>query len=391
MAREQRLKNYVLSSKLPGALYSHHTLKKVPGIDFSTDELKRFFSENDTLRQFYSASNLPKRLTVRNAVSAYPLERVHIDLCEMTKKHGMSNYKYILFAIDNFSRFVFYVLLKSKQPKEMGAAAKSLLTQMLPFRHSSFNQQSTFLADLGTEFITQFKEELLKRNHLFVNLASSKSKAFYAERFIRTFRELLKVKQTSLDLEKKDFDNWALLVPDIVEIYNASPHRGLNFKSPSDAIKLDLSTVEMINRIKPAVSKNDFLKSINFKRDRSDFKFGVGTFVRLTQSKNNVFSKVSEKLRIGLEIFKVYKVRQPIMNLKKLPIYFVEDLKGKKIAGGFQESELVKVDENSVKHPQSNSFRPTIRNVISKRSLKGQTLFKVSYNGNLFSYYFLFF
>ena len=242
MESREQIKRYVLQSNSPGALYSLSRLKKTHP-EFSSRDLIEFYRENDVLRQFYGAKNIPKKKLVRNGYATYPLERIHIDLCEMTRQQGNSPYKYILFAVDNYSRYAFFVLLKSKKAHEMEGAAKQLLEQMSKFRTLSFNKSSVFMSDLGTEFVTTFKQVLLSRGHFFVNLATSHSKAFYVERFIRTFRTLLRIKQTSLDLDNRDFERWDTLVGDVLETYNCTPHNSLRYSTPLDYITLQKKTI----------------------------------------------------------------------------------------------------------------------------------------------------
>lgn len=402
---QKQVKDYVLNSSEPGALYSLHRLKKVPNLKFDDANLLKAYEESDTLRQFYNTSKQPKSKTVRNAFACYPLERIHIDLCEMTdKRHGESVYRYILFAIDNYSRYVFYVFLKSKQATEMESAATSLLKQMAPFRKLSLNKSSTFFADLGTEFITKFKQKLLQTGHFFVNLASSESKAFYAERFIRTYRHLLKVKQTSTDLQKKVHDSWESLTPDIIKIYNSSPHASLNFKSPSDFIQLEKSTIQYVNSKKRSLSKGDFIKSINSETTldgaknavttlSETTKFKIDDYVRITKTKKNIFSKGSETPNVSLEIFKVFKIRHALFNSKKLPLYFLKDMLDKPIMGGFREDELVFVKPSSIHHPSNPKFQKSIRTVVKKIAAKNSESekFKVNFNGKFYILFFPFF
>lgn len=402
MSSEQKnIQKYVLNSTAPGALYSLHRLKKVPHLKFKDAALLKAYEESDTLRQFYNTTKLPKAKTVRNAYACFPLERIHIDLCEMTeKRHGKSDFRYILFAIDNYSRYVFYVLLKSKQADEMGAAATSLLKQMNPFRKLSLNKSSTFFADLGTEFITKFKKTLLDAGHFFVNLASSESKAFYAERFIRTYRHLLKVKQTSTDLQTVSNDTWETLTPDIIKIYNTSPHSSLKFKSPVDYINLEKSTIQnRSNKSLLEFNKSSFMQSL--KADSlltappltvvtSDTKFKPEDYVRITKTKKNIFAKGSETPNVSLEIFKVHKIRRAIFNSKKLPLYFLKDMLDKPIAGGFREDELVFIKPSSRHHPLHPNFQKSIYKVVTKYSAK-QTeneKFKVNFNGKSMHFFF---
>jgi hypothetical protein len=398
--KERDIKNYILNSKNPGALYSLHRLKQVPNLNFDKDALLKVYEENDTLRQFYNRSKISKKRTTRNAYANYPLERIHIDLCEMTnEKHGESDFRYILFAVDNYSRYVFYVFLKSKKAEEMEAAAKSLLSQMKPFRNLSMNQSSLFMADLGTEFITKFKKHLESEGHFFQNLASSESKAFYAERFIRTYRELLKVKRTDADLKQLKKDDWVSLTPDVIEIYNVTPHSSLKFHSPIEYINLEKASVQSENSKRKSLSKQDFLKTIKSAPSNVDVdanevevtnvktvktKFSVGDYVRITKTKRNVFAKGSETPNISLEIFKVYKVRLPLLDSSKLPLYFLKDMTDKTIAGGFREDELVFIRPTSKHHPLNQHFVKSIRSVIATIQPKGKSKdesFKVNFNG----------
>jgi len=379
MAVSEDIKKYVLNSDKPGALYSLSRLQKVKDLKFSPEELKHFYQENNVLRQFYGAKNLPNKKIVRNGYACFPLERIHIDLCEMTKQQGKSKFKYILFAIDNYSRYVFYVLLLSKQASVMEKAAIDLLAQMRPFRILTFNKSSVFLSDLGTEFITTFKKVLQKEGHFFVNLATSESKAFYAERFIRTFRTLLKVKQTALDLQEKESDNWADLLPHIVETYNNTPHKSLHFQAPKDFLKLTKEAIRAGAKTKPSLSKTQFFA--NLKTYEKKRPFQIGDYVNITLTKKNVFAKGSEQTRIGLEIFKIAKIRPPILDQSKLAYYFLEDLTGKQITGGFYEKNLVLIPPSSRRHPENSDFKKTIARVVSTKKVNNKLVYKVTFNG----------
>lgn len=375
------IKDYVLNSANPGALYSLSRLSKVKNLKFDQDELKNFYRENNVLRQFYGAKNIPNKKTVRNGYASYPLERIHIDLCEMTKQQGKSKFKYILFAVDNFSRYVFYTLLVSKQSQVMAKAANDLLDEMKPFRTLSFNNSSVFLSDLGTEFITSFKKVLQHNGHYFVNLATSESKAFYAERFIRTFRTLLKIKQIALDLDKQENENWAALLPDIIKSYNATPHKSLQYQSPLDFIRLEKTAVRTTANLKKTnpQTKAEFFAALKLYEKKRPFQ--LGDYVNITLAKKNVFSKGSEQTKIGLEIFKIYKIRPPILNPAKLAYYFLQDLTGQNITGGFYEKNLVLIPPSSRRHPLNKDFKKTIARVVSTKQVNRQTVYKVTFNG----------
>jgi len=218
---------------------------------------------------------------------------------------------------------------------------------------------------------------LVAEGHSLVNLASSNSKAFFSERFIRTLRQLLAVKRETLDLEMKDNSDWTSMLDEVLKVYNSTPHQSLRFKTPEQYINLEASTIE-VNSKKSTLTKSQFQ---DYNKDEGKFK--VGDCVRVTKTKNNVFSKGSESFKISLEIFRVQSVKPPIGNYSKLSLYRLKDLDGKLIKGLFREDELVSIDKSSRHHPDNSKFKKTVAKVLSTRLVKGREMFKVTFNGKL--------
>ena len=226
-----------------------------------------------------------------------------------------------------------------------------------------------------------FKRHLESCGHVLVNLTSSNSKAFYAERFIRTFRQLLAVKRSALDLSESELEDWEPLVEKILTIYNSTPHSSLNYLTPATVLSLKMNVTNRVVK-HDSQTKEEFM--VRHREGRNKVPFAVGDYVRITKTKSHVFQKGSEKTKISLEIFRVAKIRPPILDQSKKSLYQLRDLNDKLIMGLFRENELVKVESTSRHHPLNPAFKLSIRNVVSRRRVRGQDLLKVTFNGNDF-------
>ena len=223
-----------------------------------------------------------------------------------------------------------------------------------------------------------FKRRLESEGHILVNLASSNSKAFFAERFIRTFRQLLAVKRTALDLDESESEDWEPLVERILSIYNATPHSSLSFLTPADVLNFKKNVTAQVTR-HSGQTKGEFMA--RYRESRDKLSFSVGDFVRITKTRGHAFQKSSENTKISLEIFKVAKIRPPILDDSKKNLYQLRDLNDKLILGLFRENELVRIASTSRHHPLHPDFKLSIRNVVSQRRLKGQEHYRVTFNG----------
>ena len=233
--------------------------------------------------------------------------------------------------------------------------------------------------------MADFRRQLEAEGHTLVNLASSNSKAFFAERFIRTFRQLLAVKRTALDLDgRRHSRDWEPLVEKILDIYNATPHSSLNFLAPRDVLGMKKNVTNVVTKNR-GQTKAEFLARHRESRGRT--RFSVGDHVRVTKTKAHAFQKGSERTRISLEIFRVAKIRPPILDTAKRSLYQLRDLNDKLIMGLFRENELVKVDSSSRHHPLHPDFKLSVRNVVSERKVKGHTVYKVTFNGEHFYFF----
>jgi hypothetical protein len=143
------------------------------------------------------------------------------DLLDIQKfKRTNKGYRFILFVIDIYSRYVFAKPLKSKKKKEVANAFEEIL-QQIPIQ--SLN------TDDGPEFTNNVFKSLLKDYNIkhFVKTSEIKGgNTGVIERFNRTFRQILERVNASNGNTK-----WLEYLDDIVMNYNSNYHKTL-MKSP---------------------------------------------------------------------------------------------------------------------------------------------------------------
>lgn len=239
-------------------------------------------------------------------------EQWQADLAEMQnysrENEGM---RYILFVIDIFSRYTFARPLKSKTGPDVAAALESIIQEA--------EETPRYLqTDLGKEFYNHHVESLLAKYNIELFSVFSEKKASIVERVQRTIKERMYRAFTYQGSYK-----WLELLPQILESYNNSYHRGLKHIPAK------------VNRQNETSVWNKQYTDVE-KPTRSKFK--VGDMVRIPKSRT-VFSKGYEQKWTD-EIFTVSKV-----NFKYNPVlYTLTDHNDEIIKGSFYAQELQKID-----------------------------------------------
>lgn len=232
------------------------------------------------------------------------------DLADFQKYSKLNKgFKYLLFIIDAYSKFLWIQPLKDKTGKNVSAAFQVILK-------NSNRKPNNFQSDEGKEFFNQTFSELVKKQGINHYSTYSVKKAAIVERCIRTIKSKL-YKKFSLRGKYKWFD----IIDDIVEKYNNTVHSTINVKPNSVSKKTKLNA---FNHIKIAHLVN---------------KFKVGQWVRINKYRS-VFDK-SYNPNWSTEMFKIKKVQ-----LTNPTTYLLEDTNANPILGGFYTEELT-----SVKYP----------------------------------------
>lgn len=239
------------------------------------------------------------------------LDTYEIDLIDI-QQFGPENdnHKYILIAVDIFSKVMYARAIKTKRAQDTANAMRDIFvkSQKWPKRIHS---------DRGNEFLGSPFKKLLTEYKIYLYSTYSEKKACMVERLIRTIKTRM-WKHFSLSGSYRYLD----VLDSIVDDYNNTKHR----------------TIKMAPNQVSSENEKQLLETVyNYKIvDKQKQKFFVNDYVRISRYKS-VFEK-GYLHNWSYEIFQVLKVQNTI------PItYFLKDYKNESIAGAFYQYELLAV------------------------------------------------
>ena len=218
----------------------------------------------------------------------------------MKKNKGI---KYLLCAIDLFSKYAFVVPLKDKKGISITNAFKKIIKQ-------SNRKPNKIWVDQRGEFYNRDFKKWLSSNDIIMYSTFNEGKSVEAERFIRTLKNKLYKHMTATG-KNVYYD----LLDDVVNEYNNTKH---------NTIKMKLKDVKYDN-------KRVFIDEHNKKSAR----YNVGDRVRISKFKN-IFAK-GYTPNWSREIFIVNKINDTVPYT-----YNLKDLNGEEIMGSFYDRELQK-------------------------------------------------
>lgn len=249
--------------------------------------------------------NFDRRRTQMRGIN----DTLQADLVEMipyaSENRGM---KYILTAINIFSKKAYACPLKSKTGQEVNKALESILNSM---GHPIKNIHT----DRGKEFYNSTVSAMLKRRKIHLYSTFSTMKAAICERFNRTLKSRM-WKQFSFRGTYK----WIDILPGLMSDYNDSKHRTIGMRPNDVNARNEQRLLNSVYRY----TSHDLPKGSRFR---------VGDLVRLSKYKH-AFEK-GYTPNWTTEIFKVKTVRytSPIT-------YLLEDLHGESVEGTIYAEEM---------------------------------------------------
>ena len=225
-----------------------------------------------------------------------------VDLADMQslsrKNKGI---KYLLCAIDLYSKYTFVIPLKDKKGISIVNAFNKIIKQ-------SNRKPNKIWVDQGGEFYNVF-EKWLSNNDIIMYSTYNEGKSVVAERFIRTLKNKLYKHMTATG--KKVY----YVLDDVVNKYNNTKH----------------STIKM----KP-IDVGDNNKRVYIdEHNEKDSRFKVGDRLRMSKFKN-IFAK-GYTPNWSKEIFIVDKINDTVPYM-----YNIKDLNDEEIIGSFYDTELQK-------------------------------------------------
>ena len=228
-----------------------------------------------------------------------------VDLADMQLISKYSKgIRYLLCAINLFSKYAFPVPLKDKKGTTIVNAFQSILD-------SSKRKPNKIWVDQGSEFYNNVFKKWLKDIEMYS--AYNEEKSVVAERFIKTLKNKIYKHMTAIS-KNAYFD----VLNDMVDEYNNRYHR----------------TIKM----KPIDVKSDSFAEYNGESNEKDPKFIVGHHVGISKYKN-IFAKRYTP-NWSEEIF---AIKQKKKNCTLA--YVISELHGEKILGSFYEKKLQKTNQ----------------------------------------------
>ena len=229
-----------------------------------------------------------------------------VDLGDM---QSLSKYnkgiKYLLCAIDLFSKYAWVVPIKDKKGTSIVNAFQKII--------SEGRKPNKIWVDQGSEFYNNTFKDFLKINNIEMYSTYSEGKSVVAERFIRTLKNKIFKYMTAVS-KNVYFD----ALDDIVDKYNNLVNRTIKIK-PTDVT---------------SNSYAEYNENINEKNP----KFKVGDHVRISKYKN-IFAKGYIQ-NWSEQDFVVSKIKNTVPWT-----YAIIHLNGEPITGSFYEKELKKTNE----------------------------------------------
>lgn len=194
---------------------SLHKVAKKSDNRITEDETRKWLQKELTYSLHYPIRKHFKRNKI---IASAPFELVQMDLCDMTEyASSNNNYRYILTAVDVFSKIGFAETLKNKEAQTVCDAVKSFII---------IHKPHMIQTDLGTEFKNKIVMKMLRDSGIHLYFAYNKEiKASVVERFNRTLKDKMHRYFTS-----KGTRRYTNVLQQLVSSYNHTNHRSIGMK-----------------------------------------------------------------------------------------------------------------------------------------------------------------
>ena len=239
-----------------------------------------------------------------------------MDMSNVSKEND--GVRYVLVAIDVFSRKGRALPMKTKTGKEVAAT----LEKMLLVEHPR-----AIRTDKGREYLNKDVRGVLDRKNILHSVTQNEVKANYAERFIKT----IKNKLTKFMLENQSL-RYVDKLQAVVEGYNNTYHRSIGM-APNKVTKKNSQLLWEDLYVRPYWDE----MQKNKKRTKLRFRYKIGDTVRISHLRN-LFSREYHQ-KWTSELFTIVKR----INRSGIPVYEVKDWSGEPVVGRLYEQELHKV------------------------------------------------
>ena len=266
----------------------------------------RDFVQKQESNQLFLKRKRPKHFFP--IVAKYKYEILQIDLVDMSDiATANRNYKYLLVAVDVFSRLAFVVPMKNKKEETITKSMKEIV---------DLTEPTIINCDLGSEFISEAFNKLLKNRGTTINYVNvgDHHKLAIVDRFVRTIREKI-----NKYMSMHNTTNYIDVLQKIIYNYNHAYHSGIK-KKPIDVKEEDESIIELTNRkynkAKEEEIKYDINDNVRYIINKVNFL--KGTLPKWSKTVHKIVDKTehSYKLDNG-KSYKYYEI-QKVSDVQKL-------------------------------------------------------------------------
>ncbi len=255
-------------------------------------------------------------------------------------------YKFLITFVDVMSKFAYVEKLRSKKADEVVSPFRKILNRAakdgrLPYR---------LRTDMGGEYISAKFNKLMREYGIeHYQTKNTEIKSNFAERLNKTIKtmiyKVLTAKKTARYIE---------FLPLILENYNNSFHSSIN-TTPASVKKGGL--------LEQSVWRHQYERHKPHKADGA-FKYNVNDYVRISFVAKPFDRAYNQKYTS--EVFQVSsREKRGLLN-----IYFLVDLKKRKIEGSFYEPEIL-----SISFDETGTFE--VEKILRTKKVKGKTFYLV--------------
>ena len=244
-----------------------------------------------------------------------------VDLMDMTD-YATENggVRYILMAIDVFSRYGWAVPLKSKRAVDVVKGFDLLL------RKANGRKPTKIRTDQGGEFVSGTMKKWFHQHGILHSVTYNEVKANYVERWIKTIKSrIVKLFQYNNKLE------YVKSLDDIIEGYNHTYHTSIKMKPAAVSKKNEQRIWEELY-VEPFLKEDK--KRGKQKKKKKTFSYKIGDEVRISYLRK-LFDREYDQRWTG-EVFTVTKAWWR----DGLPVYELKDYNNDEVKGTFYEQEL---------------------------------------------------
>ncbi|CAC5402757.1 unnamed protein product [Mytilus coruscus] len=227
-----------------------------------------------------------------------------------------SGFKFLLFVIDCFSKYLWIQPIKDKTHTSVLYALKNVL--------SGTRKPTSIRSDLGKEFKNQYVRKYLSNQGINAYYSLNDTKCAIVERSIRSLKSIL-----YRYFRHNQTYKYVNVIQDIVKGYNARPHRSLGGFSPIEVNKQNAGEVRLSVYLArhPKKREKKVVKKTKSKSRKKSFRYKINDLVRLTFKRHPFQRGYQQKWTE-----EIFKIRRRYFR-QNLSLYKVADLQNEEIEG----------------------------------------------------------